>query len=517
MKNRIWFVFFVLACCMTACFEDDSFEGTGEVSGIEISGLRDTSILSFVGNVWQLRPEIETVYPESSLSYAWYMYPSSADELENGYRENRIAETRELDYEVNLASGDYTFVFEVSSAEDGYTSMTSMKLRATTAFSEGFYILKEVPGGGTDIDVLAGALLNEDLIAGMTGAPLTGKPTNLSVTYDNCYIDEDDQEMTYTNMVHVFTDAGLYRSYRTEDMAGIFDNGSVRFDGLEAGEEPYIACNGMMYMFYLTSKGVYSGLPGTLSESSGRYGMPAPGDRGGSKYIFPVGGGWTGYYYWNNEMHGVYMTDYGGGMASPVEYDADGVPEADLECIGGGVNYVGWTETSYFLCKSKKDARCYLYLIDNFGMIKIRKLAADLHVSRGSMVAVCGLQGTFLYSVHDNAVYAYNWEAGEEFKVSLPGIDTNKETISYVTNQYLNIAWGDTGDNFDSLIVATRSGDNYTLYVYKDLVGGVPDPDKMPQVVHGVGRVECVRFVTAKSLSSSFMMSMGAPLVPYWN
>lgn len=283
MKNVILRIEYLLAFlfCMTACFEDDSTPGTNAVGNIEIEGLHDTSIISYSGHMLDVSPRVNAGYPEEQLSYAWYMYNQedvnsvSGKGLANGYRENKIAEGKDLSYEVNLPSGVYTFIFEVMSKDNSYTQTASLKLTVSTAFSRGFYILKETAFGGSEVDLYTQDGLNSNLMEKLTGAELEGKPVNLSFAFNQAYIDEEEQEMASTKMLNVFTEKD-YRAFRTEDMRETFNRTNLLFEEMDVDERAYTMINGFFTMFYLSSKGLYSGTPGDMSPNSGRFGLPCP-------------------------------------------------------------------------------------------------------------------------------------------------------------------------------------------------------------------------------------------------
>ena len=156
-----------------------------------------------------------------------------------------------------------------------------MQLRTNTSFSQGFYILKETADGNTDLDVYGTESFSEDVLSGIYGAPLSGKPLNLAMTYDQSYIDEATQEMAGTNMVHVFTDAGIYRGFRSEDMTETFNEQTIRFDGMDADELPYAMMRGIYANFFFTSKGCYGNYSYGNGASSGIYGLTVDGSTGG--------------------------------------------------------------------------------------------------------------------------------------------------------------------------------------------------------------------------------------------
>lgn len=519
MKRLIWSTIAVFAICLTACFDDDSSLGDSNYSDIEISELQDTTIVSFMGNYLTINPEIKTAYDTATLTYAWYLCESDREDVENGYRENKIAETKMLNYEVNLASGLYTIVFEATSGTDGLTRTASLELTTVTSFSDGFYILKETADGNSDLDIYGINGLSEDILSGMFGSPISGSPTNLSVTFDHPYVEEETADMAGTHMIHVFTDANEYRGYRTEDLTLLFDNNSLRFDGLDSDEIPYSMPHGMMSIFFLSNKGVYSTYPCSTMPSSGTLGLPTEGGEGASKYIISIGGGMLGYYYWNNTAHTLYTVDYNVSLVNPVEYEVGNVNEANLTCIASGENMTGYTATGCFVCEDEVTGDRYLYLVDLMsGSVETpRRLDASLNIAQAEILSVLGQNAPYIYVVNNGEVFAYNWEEDSEVEVSLPGL-SDSETITYLSNQYLNSIMA-SNLNFDDIIVATQEGNSYKLYFYESLVGGIPNPNEQPTIVEGTGRVKSVRYTSAAFDIMDFIFASPLygypPLFPY--
>ena len=522
MKHFIWSSIIVLAMCLTACFDDDSSLGNPNYNDIEIILPEDMSIMSFMGNVLNITPEINTQYDESTLTYAWYLFLGDEADAENGYKDFQIADTRDLSYEVNLSSGNYTLVFEVTSTTDHLVRSASMQVRTATSFSQGFYILKETADGNTDLDVYGIEGFSEDVLTGIYGVPLSGKPLNLSMTYNQCYIDDETQEMAGANMAHIFTDAGIYRGYRVEDMTELFNNQTIRFDGLDADEIPYSMVRGMWGNFFITNKGCYGNYGWDVESSSGIYGLTADGSTGGSKYVVTLGGGGTGQCFWNNTTHSFNSIDFNFGTVSDMDYDAEGIDESRLECIACGENSFGGIATGCFVCENSNGER-YLYTIDlSSGKVTdLQKLDGELHIAQADLMSVNGLTASVIYSVHDNKIYAYSWATNGESEVKLPGFPSDEEIV-YLSNQYQKSSMFSVPDpaDYNNLIVGTATERGYKLYFY-DLSIGTSPIANAESVVEGSGTVRHVRFISPNfALSPMGNMPMfGDPssCVPYWD
>ena len=128
---------------LSSCYSDDSTIATELIPDIAISGLSEEgySIISYADNYLDITADVNTNYPESELSYRWYLIDKMAEyavgDEEHPYQWEAIGEGRTLHYNVRLAPGEYEVVLEVKAAND-YTVYRKAKLNVTTPFSEGF-------------------------------------------------------------------------------------------------------------------------------------------------------------------------------------------------------------------------------------------------------------------------------------------------------------------------------------------------------------------------------------------
>ena len=223
-RTIIQYLLVGIVCCLSSCYDDDSTLGSNYVSDIEIAGLADQSVVSYSQNFVNVQPTITTDYPEDQLEYAWYIYADNTPEQENGFRKDRIATTKDLNYEVNLPSGLYHLVFEVTSLTNDFSKTATMNLSVSTAFSKGFYILKETADGNTDIDLWNEGILSEDILAKKLGAPMNGAPRNLSLVYTGEFINPELNRTARGNLVHIFTEENEYKGFESESLTEVFNN-----------------------------------------------------------------------------------------------------------------------------------------------------------------------------------------------------------------------------------------------------------------------------------------------------
>lgn len=413
-------------------------------------------------------------------------------------RTNKIDSVKNLSYEVNLSAGKYTVVFEVTATSTGYSVMTEMSLAVSTTFSQGFYILKETADGNTELDVYTQDGLISNLLASSQDEPLLGAPRNLSVCYSQAFIDTEENKMATANTVCVTTKQNKFACFRTVDMLKVFDNSNLLFEEMAVDEVPYCMVRSLASIFYFSSSGIRSA---STRENSGKMGYPL--DSGGSEFVQIVNGGFGGHVYWNNEKHRVMMVDYNCVNAYEVEYNTT-INQDNLECLSCGLNYVGTNETIYFLCQDKTSGIRYLYLLSGGNITEIRPLNSSLHLAQGDIVAGNGLTGTLIYSVHNNKIYAYNFDAGTEIEIPVTGIPEGS-VISYFSNQYWNMGgFGDTSLNFDNIVIGTQDGNTYTVYLY-NIRGGQPYGNPIAEF-SGEGKLKSVRFVCQAAVDETAML-----------
>lgn len=490
MKKYIMLTVLFCLFGLVACYDDDSVLGTKKVGKITIGELGDASIISYSGDKLEREPKIETDYSNDQLTYAWYLYK---DGQKGDYQANKIDSVKNLSYEISLPSGNYVVVLEVTARENSYAAVAEMKLTVSTPFSQGFYVLKETAEGTTELDVYTQEGLMKDLLTQSQGKPMKGAPRNLSVCYDQAFIDTKDNEMALGNTVCITTETNEIACFRTEDMLKVFDKSNLFFEETGQDEIPYCMLRGVWMTFYFSNTGVRANMGGDISLSSGKLGFPL--DNGSSKYVQLVGG--MDMVYWNSNRHRLMLIDYNCVNVTEIENKTT-VNQDNLECLTSGLNTIGATfakvETIYFLCQDKTTGIRYLYLLSGGAITEIRPLNSGLHLAQGEIIAGCGLSGTLIYCVHNNKLYGYNFETGTETEIPVSELSTGN-TISYISNQYWNMSpFIDTSLNFDYVVVGMQKGNDYTVYMY-NIQGGQPYGEPVA-VFSGKGKLRSVRYVS---------------------
>jgi hypothetical protein len=497
---------------LAGCYSDDSKLATIDVSDITITELEGERAISFAGYVLERQPEITTGYPEEQLSYAWYLCQGTNND---GYRQELIGSEKNLAYEINLPMGTYTVVYEVSSKENSYTVTSSFTLTVTTEFAQGYWVLKETADGNTELDLHTSDTTSmPDLLTKLEGAPLSGAPRNLTVAYSQKFIDTKADEMVNGNTLCVVTENNEINVFRTEDMLKVFDSSNLLFAG-PSDETHYAIVRGMWTIYYFTSAGVRRQYvpEADPTPSSGKFGYVADAaastpdaNIGSSKHIQLAGNG-QNVIYWNEQRHRLERVDYNGTVVTEINLSGAGAtPELldKLDVVTYGYSAVP-SARLFFLFQDRTDGTRYLCWLASAGTSVSAFTAIDptLHLARSNMVCGNGKTAAVIYCLDDNKLFSYNTELGTERELLLPEDIPTGSNLSYVCDLYNSI-----GTTFNYLVIGTREGNDYTLYLYT-ILGG--QPDVLTHTFKGTGRVEKLRYAAQASLG----LASGAPRYPF--
>lgn len=527
MKKNILFATMLLASLsLVGCFSDDSTDGDANFADFTVSGIdEEYTRTSFVGEVLSINPVVESAFPESDIEYEWMLLSDktgSISEKGDTLQPTIIGTDKNLNYEVNLAPGNYQVRYLVRNAHNGYTKISYTKLVSVTEFSAGFYILKETADGRTDLDLYtSNGTMATDLLTKVKGEPLVGKPYSLWVNYGQYYINPDDDQISTSNSITVISDQKQILTLRTSDLGTMFDRTSLLFDEMDADEQPYAVFFHPMYgIAYLSSSGLrLANHPYSFSgsgESAGKFGLPVEATTG-SKFVDVAFAAYGNMNLWDEATHSIVALNYNY-MPSPMTYSDFSGAEltqnlTNYECLSAGVSRVSSTETDNLILEDKSTGQRYIYLMSNtmMGQYLTKRITvpAGSHFATATHFATNGQSARYIYAADGNKVWALNYSSDDytEVEIPTPGIGSG-ETITYVANQFIA---GSGSADFDYLIVGTQQGNAYKLYMY-EIVGGAPTADPVI-VAQGTGTLKCVRNVSPGA-SVANMALFGTPVYP---
>lgn len=484
MKKQILLCGLFWACVfgITACYDDASTMATPEsmVNEIAIEEFADTSAVAY-STVLELTPTV-TGYSDAELEYRWYIYGGEfSDRTEDGYRTVQIGAEKKLSYPVELKIGTYMIVCEVTNKETGYFNLTEFSLKVTSAFSEGFYILKETTDGNTDMDFYnhRQKTVMPDVIVSVLGEAQSGKPCNMCPVYNKVYIDPTTAKSMYATGIFVTSGQNDFSIYSTTDMSILFDPSSLFYSVMDESEVPYAMATVSGGNVLFSNKGVrldYLGGDSFTSEySTGKLGYPA--GKGTSSFIQAYDG--RNLSFWSEETRRLMYTS--GSDMEEIKYKDgyDGV-KVDWEQatpVASGWNHRAGKNTIWYLFDVTGAGRYVVVLQPGGNIDQVTRLDASLHLAKAEVIAGNALTSTSIYGIDDNCLYRYSLTEGTETS-AIPVEDLPAGTITYMADLFY-------GSSFDYFVIGTQNGDEYTLSMYK-IAGGQPS-GKPVHTVTGTG------------------------------
>lgn len=507
MKCAINYMFAMLAALfMSGCFADNSSQPDEPATDIDIDGIEQAySCTAYVGQQLQIQPKIHSGYTD--LQFQWLLYDKTTgtqNEQGKTIEPKLIGTTQNLNYEVAINPGVYVLRLKVVSASTQYTVYAQTTLTVDTNFSNGIYVLKAVDQNHTDVDLFAnnGATV-ENVLQKIDGKPMEGAPHSLWTNYGQYYINPESNRMEATNTLCVITQSGNIEVKRTNDMATVFNRETLLYDPMESDEMPMAL---LAQYAYGTTLVTNKGIRYTNSEYAMFTNTPVSGKFGyrtvqtaATKFIVHCGKAMGGMVYWNPEKAALMTTNYNFDESPLLYKDKTG---ADItqnlkqtECVACGQCTFNKTETNHFVLRNTATGNAYVYLLNPTMMgVYLKKritVPANSHMAQAQAYSTCALQAHYIYYIHDNGLYAYNFNNDDfgETPLNLEGLPNN-ENMVYVTNLYFN-----TGKQpFDYLVVGTQQQNTYKLYLY-NMTGGVPK-GKPIKTLTGNGMLKSVRYVS---------------------
>lgn len=484
MKKYILPALLLFMAGVSSCIEDESSYADNKLNDIQIEdNFQETyRVESFAGQFLDIPLTIGGGYQGDELTFEWKLFDPVKDGLEEGYEAELISTDKDLHYEVNLKPGTYTVTCQATSKEYGYASSFETTLITSTPFSQGFYILKETAESNTELDffnVEKGNLRNNLLQD--TGNEMKGKPKALSMSYESCYVNEDD-EQDGANVIHVSTETGEYKGMRSTDMRCIFTRENLCYDVMAEDEHVIGMYRGSLNNWLITNQGFRATYTNDIMPSKGYYGTVS-GE--GASTFFTSDAGGNRHYLWDETNHHLISLDFSGGI-SELEPAQDNL--TDYECVSAGPNAAAGVITYLFVDKAK--GRKVLYQLSDIDVKEKFEVDVESHLHKGNAYTTSANQAAIVYVLDNNKLYAHSLQDHSEMEYKLKGLPAGT-VITYISNQYFSI--GEEAEDFDYLVVGSQNGDQYKFYMYETL-GGQPNGEPV-KVIEGEGKFKCIRYL----------------------
>lgn len=495
---------FAKACIMAAamlmlasCITDDSTIGQDKAF-ITISGINAAyDVVTFNQEPLVIQPEVSSSYAADDLEYNWSFYNTteSLKRHTEEFKATPICDTKDLNKDMGLSDGNYTFIFTVRAKSTGYSVSQTTQVYASSLLSRGFCILKEDADGNTDVDIYntVQQRLIPDMFATYQGAAIPGAPRAMDVIFSQAYMDTETDTPTSANLLCLTTHADEVRWVSLQGLTTVMDQYNCHYDVVE-GEVPYRTVQGSWSAYFLTSNGVYSSYTGK-QRVAGIFGTLS--GNGGSTHIVCSPSSNYQMVYWNEQTRSLCYLDFNGNERPLTSEMADyPVKDTNYDCLFGGLCMAGG-EKIFFVLQDRDNAdRRLLYFIKcktaSAELERVEVIDPSTHFAQAQLYAVSSsgsMGATVAYCVHNNKVYTYALEgSGLEEELTFEGLPA-EEPITYISNRY----YYGLGFMFNYLAIGTQTADQYTLRLY-NILGDAPDGEPA-MTLNGHGRLKSYTYI----------------------
>ena len=494
------YLYMALLClgALTACI-DDSDPVFGEKLEITVGNV-EKDIRTTIGSTLTINPSIS---PED-IDYDCYWGVANKN---NTYSIiDTISRERNLNYVVNLNTGNYTLRFCATDRETGVLSYTEYNLSVETDMSTGWWVLKD-GANGTDVDLFTPEKAIKDVVFSRNGKALQGKAVDLAYTPNYFVFDPSTDTDINHNAVFLASEEDLVAvDYYTGKVLMTYED---LFMEQPAQRKVEAIFKGASDVHLLADGELYTMPISRYTPHYRQFIIKHLGDYKLSPYR--VSSGWSNPMLFDEASSSFCIADrgapellYGRAEASPAHRNLN----MDLLYMGGRTTSSSGGENGYAILKSKTSDTYQLSYIDaTRSSGDLNSTSADYHcivLENKELPNTLGVlsadiralsqDNDIIYFVKENKVYSCNLETLEEREQTIDA--ASGETITYMEYAKFMQPYNDTSKWFNYLMIGTKVGDGYKLYMHP-VQGGNLLP--AVQVLEGTGEVKRAIYIAVLS------------------
>ena len=489
----------------TSCVDSDE-DLFGERLEIGVENI-DKDIRVNIGDVLEINPTITPADREYDCFWGVASKSNTYSVIDT------ISRERNLKYTVTLNTGTYSLRFCAKDRETGIFSYTDYSLSVETDMSTGWWVLKE-GANGTDVDLFTPAKAINDVVYSRNGKALKGSPVDLAYTPNYFIFDPlTDKDVNNTVVLLTSEEDMVVVDYFT---GKVLRNYEDMFMDLPANRSIQAIFKGASDVHLVADNKLYT-MP--VSKYTPRYRQFVIKHTGNYELSpYRVASGWCNPMLFDNASSSFCIADrgalelvYGKETASPAHRNLN----MDLLYMGGRTTSSSGGENGYALLKEKGADVYKLAYIDatrtssdltsstasyNNIVLEMETLPNDLQVL-GAEIRALSQDNNIIYFAKDNKVYLCNLETLEE-REQVADYAAG-ETVTYMEFAKFMQPWNDQNQWFSYLVIGTKAGDGYKLYMHPVQGGNIQPAEK---VLEGKGQVK--RAIYIANLSGTIYPSV---------
>lgn len=514
MKRLYKYIYVILVTTLlVSCFKDKgNYEylslDDGEATGIE------ERYICLSNSKLTINPELKWESAKN-ITYEWSYYKDAGAYVEGPtYDKTVIQESKDLSWSVSLAPGTYTLRFKAT-ADDGRFYAKEVKLSVSSVFSTGFYVMKELSGSKSDMDIhRPDGKITENCYNLTYNRHLEGKPVTLSQICTYYYVSPETNKKTQGQFIVPITDAEM-KVLNTADNSTLREKLNDFFFSPRSKDEKLLGMFDMYYFVVMyTNKAIYSSSNQyPAAGGSGFFGNPVLINKTSDDYNITINPAMnvSNFNMWDDTSKGFLCatvpSQYAINLQKLSDYSSNSsiiisnLTNCDCKFIGYS-NSGDWSklpmEISLAVVDDKSDNKRYIYRIPAGG----NALYSTKHITKyevpttyalkSANIFCTNLSGTqAMYYVANNELYVYYDEDNTEKKLHPKGLNKDEEITMIGTvfrSMYL-------AEPFNYFYIATynSSKDEYTINLYNTVSA---EPVGSPQkVLKGKGRAVKLQYI----------------------
>lgn len=467
------------ALVFNSCYEDKGNYDYVDLPQAEVKGIAETYVSNLL-DILDIDPQITALADGQEYECVWMCY----DKHDFKKKIDTLSTDRHLSYKMNLPLSTYQLIFAYKNKKTNVTKYVNTTLTVQSAYSSGWYVLKE-KGGNTDLDLFVDNMKKEDILFQSLGAAVPGAPRYLGYTL-YAYLDKETDSFVKENQGFVVMSDQDMRIIRVADMKEM-----ARFGDLFFEDSP--SCKPQFWYVGSEENGFVSdGKLYAYTERNGQLGI--------SKFSYPKEGDYqlSSVFTKNATMspllfdlkHGKFCSS-DKSIGKVVVLEDDAASTINNEFYGYEPLYFGflfddmWTGGKmYAVMEKKSDKSRYIVYIDSENLVyfgeyylknritKIKALDASSKFSKATCFAQNRKFEMMYFSIGDK-LYSYdlqNQVEREAFREDGQSAIPSGEKI--VMMQHIVFDWYDymeptIKEQVEKLVVATKVGDGYKLYLFE--------------------------------------------------
>lgn len=514
MKTNIVLLSVTLILMLFSCAKDDSNYNYTDNESISIEGVEDIYTLISQKDRLKISPKVSS-NKESDFEFRWGIYETSVQGRPEPL--DTIARTKDLDYFITENAKTWILVLMVKNKKTGFTQYKNITLNINTAFTRGWYVLKD-DGTMSDLDLFLTPSSPkaedklENIYSVVNGKKIDGKGTFLS--FYSSYKSTITGSLGNTRTLMVSTDKDI-QSISINSLRKIRDKNDIFLGGPREIGAPAFVFMGPFYANFIMNKGhlhhIYA-----MSANSGQFGNTIRIDASDSPYeLAPTFCSSTvadPILFDNTSSSFVTLPNGSGSMLVNFSENAPTIP---LKNINKRALYIGYKEQTYL------PAPVYSFQVGAYGVfqsktnpaqksiIRLDQLNQQIRASEevlesskklynATLYATLHGEENMLFFVNNNQVWNYNLSNGFEQLQFTPAAG---EEITFIRHiNYTNTS--DTGYPFNLFIIGVKSAGGYKIYMFNKSSGSLNTSPY--QVLTGNGIPRAIFYISPNVNESTF-------------